>query len=134
MQEGVSTYDTDSNSAQLRDIYLHPNSAYRVFSLSDEQIDQFITFCLDDANSVPFPCPMEAGWAAHRIFPEDTFDLHIFRDKFERIQKPPVPHPEGITVHPRRPLLDDNPDAIMLRQKVQELDRENDARRANGDW
>ncbi|OJJ46420.1 hypothetical protein ASPZODRAFT_16186 [Penicilliopsis zonata CBS 506.65] len=72
----------DWKSQEIGDVYFHPSAGFRVFRLSEVQMEQFISFCLGDNSPSPFP--MTAERQALRIYRDDTFDLHIFRAKYER--------------------------------------------------
>lgn len=98
-------------TTKVRNVFLHPSASFRVFKLSETQINQFITFALrEDSTICPFP--MRAERDALRIDADDTFALHIFRDRYER--KPPVVVP-WLTRHPRR-RLEDDPNAMDMRK------------------
>jgi len=56
---------------------------------------------------------MKAERWALRLFPDEAFDLHIFRDKYER--NPPVRFADR-TTH-ERPRWEDNPEAQELQEQ-----------------
>lgn len=93
-----------------------------------------ITFCLrtdDDSspeNSPPCPLPMAAEPQTLRIHCDDTFDLHIFRDKYER-NRPVIP--DDRAGPPRRIRLEDDPGAQAVQQFLNQHFEEQDAKLAS---
>ncbi|KAJ5691917.1 hypothetical protein N7462_001340 [Penicillium macrosclerotiorum] len=98
-------------------------------SESENKIDQFLTFCLDDDESTPCPFPLTAERNAVRIYRDDTFDLHIFRDKYERNR--PV-YPTDRAQPARRIRLEDDPDALEMHlcweERLKEIDQDSSSR------
>ncbi|KAL4902145.1 hypothetical protein BDW74DRAFT_186936 [Aspergillus multicolor] len=67
------------------DVYLHPDARFKVFKLSDAQIDQFINFGLHGEPSVPSPFPNRPEILTVRLFTA-VFKLfyNIYRSRNDR--------------------------------------------------
>lgn len=102
---------------QFLDVFLHPDCGFKVFKLSDAQVDQFVSFGLYGDPAVPSPFPIKPGRDAVRLLPEFTMQKNIYRTKSDR-RVPELPsgwHPVG--------RLEDDPQMMEFMDKYK-----------NGDW
>lgn len=102
---------------QFLDVFLHPDCGFKVFKLSDAQVDQFVSFGLYGDPAVPSPFPIKPVRDAVRLLPEFTMQKNIYRTKSDR-RVPELPsgwHPVG--------RLEDDPQMMEFMDKYK-----------NGDW
>jgi hypothetical protein len=85
-------------------VYLHPDSGFRVFRLSDTQIDGLVGFGLYGDLAYPFDFPIKAEPDAIRLLPELTLESNIYRTRNDR---KPVTLPRFW--RPRVQLAEDDP-------------------------
>ncbi|OGM39285.1 hypothetical protein ABOM_012051 [Aspergillus bombycis] len=116
---GTVLFDRGETDDKCRDAFIHPDDGYRIFKLSDDQLDQFDSFGAkrgptvlnsDSACTIPF----QAEKYATRIEPEEAMAMHIYRHLYER--KPTVEN-NGRTQHKRR-RLEDYPEFGDLLQRL----------------
>ncbi|RAK99426.1 uncharacterized protein BO80DRAFT_426421 [Aspergillus ibericus CBS 121593] len=96
---GVVLFDRGESELEMREVFFHPDAHFMVFQLSEAQIDQFVAFGLPHRPSETCPFPMKAERDALRMDANDTFDRHIFRNRYERRRPVVIP---WITRPPRR--------------------------------
>jgi hypothetical protein len=65
-------------------VHLHPDSGFRVFRLSDTQIDGLVGFRLDSDLAFPFDFSIKAERDAIRLLPELTLESNIYRTRNDR--------------------------------------------------
>lgn len=102
---------------QCRDVYLHPTGRYRIFQLSEAQIQQFVGFASSSSSSYDeskCPLPFSAEKSARRIDAYDALGLHIYRDPYER--RLPEERPRRAVIN-----IDDYPEYESLSEQVREL-------------
>ncbi|TVY33026.1 hypothetical protein LOCC1_G008402 [Lachnellula occidentalis] len=70
--------------------FLHPVGGFRIFHLSNSQIEQFIAYvqrfaeASEDTHIQP-PFPFSAEKYTYRVDPFDAMALNIYRDRYERV-------------------------------------------------
>jgi hypothetical protein len=94
---------------QCKDAFIHPGGSYKIFQLSDDQLEAFAKLeskgnAITEPDSSPAPFPFRAERYARRVGEEDSMFLHIYRDKYER--KPKI-NTSGRVQHPRVRLEDE---------------------------
>ncbi|KAL3491020.1 hypothetical protein BJX62DRAFT_237621 [Aspergillus germanicus] len=82
--DGVVVFDHGKDDTEFRDVYLHPGSGFRVFRLSDTQIDGHVGFGLYRDLAYPFDFPIKAERDAIRLLPELTLETNIYRTRNDR--------------------------------------------------
>ncbi|KAL3443360.1 hypothetical protein BJX65DRAFT_311861 [Aspergillus insuetus] len=81
----VVVFDHGENGTEFLDVYLHPDSGFRVFQLSDSQINELVGFGLyGDLASSPFDFPIKAERDAIRLLSELTLESNIYRTRNDR--------------------------------------------------
>jgi hypothetical protein len=67
--------------------FLHPVGSFRIFEISESQIQQFIRYVqqLAETQDLQPPFPLHAEKYTYRVDPFDAMALNIYRDKYERI-------------------------------------------------
>lgn len=110
----------EPNHSQCRDVFIHPTAGYRIFKLSEAQLEQFIDFALNNraqpSNDAPCPLPFRAEKYAQRIEQTESMGLHIFRNKYER--RPRRFTSDGIRTNYRSMRrLDDFPELVDFLEK-----------------
>ncbi|KAE8359446.1 hypothetical protein BDV27DRAFT_149586 [Aspergillus caelatus] len=86
---GVVLFDRGETGNECRDAFIHPDNGYRVVKLSDDQLDQFVSFgvrtgCIDQNNDSVCPIPFQAEKYTQRIELEKIMAMHIYRRLYER--------------------------------------------------
>ncbi|EEP75924.1 predicted protein [Uncinocarpus reesii 1704] len=117
---GVVLFNRGDSECEALDAYLHPKFPYKIFKLSDSQVDSFVDFALsatDQAqNQPPSPLPIRTEKYAPRICPDESMALHIFRNKYERKPR----HLRGLRPSYHRPLrLEDDPQMMDFIESYQ---------------
>ncbi|RAQ73506.1 hypothetical protein COH20_005048 [Aspergillus flavus] len=105
---GVVLFDRGEIGNECRDAFIHPDDEYRIFKLSDDQLEQFAslgakTGPTDQNNDSVSPIPFQAERYTRRIEPEEAMERHIYRHLYERR---PKAEDNGRTQHKRRRLED----------------------------
>ncbi|KNG84762.1 hypothetical protein ANOM_006691 [Aspergillus nomiae NRRL 13137] len=118
---GTVLFDRGEIDDECRDAFIHPDDGYRIFKLSDDQLDQFASFGakigrIYQNSDSGCPIPFQAEKYTTRIEPEEAMAMHIYRHLYER--KPKI-EDNGRTQHKRR-RLEDYPEFGDL---LQQLDR-----------
>ncbi len=75
---------------QCKNVFLHLTGRYKIFQMSDAQIQQYANFMLSDPSSskdrdLSQGLRFKAEKWAYRVDPYDAMDLHIYRNRWERI-------------------------------------------------
>jgi hypothetical protein len=76
------------NKQQCKRVFLHPVGGFRIFQLSESQIQQFVDYVqqlTETAQDIQLPFPISAEKYTYRVDPFDAMALNIYRDKYERI-------------------------------------------------
>jgi hypothetical protein len=76
------------NKQQCIRVFLHPVGGFRIFQLSESQIQQFVDYVqqlAETAQNIQIPFPLSAEKYTYRVDPFDAMTLNIYRDKYERI-------------------------------------------------
>jgi hypothetical protein len=75
------------NTYQCQRAFLHPVGSFRIFEISESQIQQFIKYeeQLAETHDLQPPFPLRAEKYTYRVDPFDAMSLNIYRDKYERI-------------------------------------------------
>ena len=105
-----------TDNKQCRDVYLHSTGRYRIFQLSEAQIQEFVEFATSSSSYDESRCPLlfSAEKSARRIDAYDAPDLHIYRDPYER--RLPKERPRRDVIN-----IDDYPEYESLAEQVREL-------------
>jgi hypothetical protein len=94
---------------QCKNAFIHPGGSYKIFQLSDDQLQAFANLGAQASEmsgppSSPLPLPFKAERYTCRVDEEESMSLHIYRDRYER--KPKV-NISGRIQHPRVRLEDE---------------------------
>ncbi|TVY51699.1 hypothetical protein LCER1_G007130 [Lachnellula cervina] len=87
---GVVLFDRAESGTSCKRAFLHPVGGFRIFQISDFQIQQFVEYVQrlaevpEDAQPQP-PFPFSAEKYTYRVDPFDAMALGIYRDKYERV-------------------------------------------------
>ncbi|TVY13463.1 hypothetical protein LARI1_G009151 [Lachnellula arida] len=87
---GVVLFDRGESGTGCKRAFLHPVGGFRIFQLSDSQIQQFVEYVQrlvevpEDTQAQP-PFPFSAEKYTYRVDPFDAMALGIYRDRYERI-------------------------------------------------
>ncbi|KAE8332207.1 hypothetical protein BDV39DRAFT_200359 [Aspergillus sergii] len=105
---GVVLFDRGETDNEYRDAFIHPDDEYRIFKLSDDQVDQFASFgaktgLTDQNNDSVSPISFQTERYTRRIEPEEAMEMHIYRHLYERR---PKAEDNGRTQNKRRRLED----------------------------
>jgi hypothetical protein len=75
------------NSYQCRRAFLHPVGSFRLFEISESQIQQFIEYVqqLAETQDLQPSFLLQAEKYTYRVDPFDAMALNIYRDEYERI-------------------------------------------------
>ncbi|KAB8225497.1 hypothetical protein BDV33DRAFT_96675 [Aspergillus novoparasiticus] len=116
---GVVLLDRGETGNECRDAFIHPDDGYRIFKLSDDQLDRFVSFGAktgptDQNDDSVSPIPFQAEKYTRRIEPEEAMEMHIYRHLYERR---PKAEDNGRTQHKRR-RLEDYPEFGDLLQRL----------------
>ncbi|KAK6820235.1 hypothetical protein RU639_007630 [Aspergillus parasiticus] len=116
---GVVLFDRGEIDNECRDAFIHPDDEYRIFKLSDDQLDQFASFGaktgpIDQNSDSVCPIPFQAEKYTRRIEPEEAMEMHIYRHLYEHR---PKAEDNGRTQHKRR-RLEDYPEFGDLLQRL----------------
>ncbi|KAK8220395.1 hypothetical protein IWZ01DRAFT_6015 [Phyllosticta capitalensis] len=85
---GVVIFDRGESGLEYGQVYLHP-FRYKIFSLLPFQVQAFVDFGTGLWQESYPPLPMKPKVGADRLDNYDSFDRHIFRDRYERTRPPP---------------------------------------------
>ena len=108
-----------ADNIQCRNAFIHPDDGYRIFKLSEDQLEQFASFAAKAGltgqnNDSVSPLPFLAEKYTRRIEPEEAMAMHIYRHLYERR---PKADGNGRTQHKRR-RLEDYPEFGDLLQRL----------------
>ncbi|CZR55545.1 uncharacterized protein PAC_05433 [Phialocephala subalpina] len=85
---GVVLFDRGESGTDCKRAFLHPVGGFRIFQLSESQIQQFVEYVqqlAETAQDIQPPFPLSAEKYTYRVDPFDAMTLNIYRDKYERI-------------------------------------------------
>ncbi|KAI9830713.1 MAG: hypothetical protein M1819_005377 [Sarea resinae] len=84
---GVILFDRGESGAECNDVFIHPVQYYRVYKLSDAQIQDFVNFLSSKSSSDDKPYEQirfRAEKYALRIDSHEAMSRNIYRNKYER--------------------------------------------------
>ncbi|KAL2839488.1 hypothetical protein BJY01DRAFT_250444 [Aspergillus pseudoustus] len=113
---GVVVSDHGKEDTEFLEVFLHPDSNFKVFRLSDTQIDAFIAFGLYGEPTFPFDFPIKAERDAVRLLPELTLGYNIYRSRNDR-------HPEELPQHWRPPCVQWGEDDPVMMEFIKKCNK-----------
>jgi hypothetical protein len=84
-----------------------------IAELSDSQLQDFLAFGLGESDSAGPPFPWKGERGQRRVDPYESFDLDIYRDRYERL--PPGPRRRCVRRAEDFPEFTENAAAIIAR-------------------